>query len=120
MKREHDTPSDGGATPSPKKIKAEQNIKAEVKAEPKPKVKAEPKPKAMPKPTPKAESKSAWTADMKADLLDALLDQSGGAPDLGQIAARLGVTRAQVLDQLKPNRANLRRAVVEHVRGGGK
>ncbi|WOO83719.1 uncharacterized protein LOC62_05G007239 [Vanrija pseudolonga] len=112
MKREHESseashPSEKSNTP--KKVKAEPKVKPESK------VKPEPSPKAKSAKTSEPGSKSTWTADMKADLLDALLDQSKQV-DLGEIAARLGVTRAQVVDQLKPNRSNLRSQVVKHVR----
>lgn len=95
MKREHDSSEVSGGsekcersseragltTATPKKIKTEWKVK------PEPKVKTEPSPKGK---TVKSEAgaKSTWTADMKADLLDALLDQSKQV-DLREIAARV-------------------------------
>ncbi|ORX34231.1 hypothetical protein BD324DRAFT_173455 [Kockovaella imperatae] len=59
-----------------------------------------------------------WTAEKFAVLSEEFMALASEHMDKEQIAQKLGVSKSQLVDQLKPNRANFRRKFMEWAKGG--
>ncbi|KAL7423760.1 hypothetical protein Q5752_001343 [Cryptotrichosporon argae] len=62
--------------------------------------------------------KSGWTNDKKAAFLDDIIAAGAKAANLDDLAAKYGLTKSQLVDQVKPNRSNVRQQAVAAVNGG--
>ncbi|WVQ97106.1 hypothetical protein IAU59_004216 [Kwoniella sp. CBS 9459] len=60
---------------------------------------------------------SPWDGEKKALFMDEIIAVGYKAADLDQLAAKLGLSKRQLIDQLVPNRSNLRSKAVRGARG---
>ncbi|WVF70742.1 hypothetical protein IAT40_005536 [Kwoniella sp. CBS 6097] len=58
-------------------------------------------------------SKGTWDGEKKALFMDEIIAAGYKAADLDQLAARIGLSKRQLIDQLVPNRSNLRSKAVK-------
>ncbi|EIW72646.1 hypothetical protein M231_06546 [Tremella mesenterica] len=58
------------------------------------------------------------TDAMRAELLDEVIAHGAKSVNLEEIAQRFGVKKSQLIDQLKPNRTNIRSKAVKAIASG--
>ncbi|WVR05723.1 hypothetical protein IAU60_002747 [Kwoniella sp. DSM 27419] len=64
-----------------------------------------------------AQNNGTWDGSKKAAFVDEILAAGYKAADLDALADKLGLSKRQLIDQLVPNRPNLRKKLVQAARG---
>ncbi|EKD00376.1 hypothetical protein A1Q2_05345 [Trichosporon asahii var. asahii CBS 8904] len=65
----------------------------------------------------KSKGRTDWTPEKRAALLETVIVAGSKAIDVEKVAADLGVSKSSVVDQLKPNRSNIRQTAIKAVKG---